>query len=79
MNKFILTLVLTLAFIPFWKCPINYYGGPEDPTIEEEQGYFILNCSFHQTNKDRNDCNDLAKYLKCNPYNHKKVKSNKRK
>ena len=78
MKNFVLAIILTLAFIPYWKCPIKYSGGPEDPTIEEEQGYFVLNCAFHQTDKDRKDCNDLAKYLKCTPYKHKKIKPRKR-
>lgn len=73
----VLVLVLMVGLVSFWKCPINYWGIPEDAPLEEEQGYFILNCTFYPEYKDRMECNDLAKYLSCSPYRHKKVKKRK--
>ena len=68
----ILIILLLIGVVPFWKCPLKYNGIPDDATVEEEMGYFIMDCSFYPDKKDRKKCNEFAKYLKCNPYKHKK-------
>ena len=78
MNKIINIFLIALLGMPlYWKCPMDTDCMKEVDYMDAQIKHFILDCSFYPMYKDRRECVELAKIMKCKPWKHYKDKDKK--